>query len=602
MKLKRTLIAGTTAIITVFTMSAMSVSTIAGTHTVSTGTELKDKFNNDSESVVIINLSGNIEDLKELELQAGAGQKYTINGIDYVIKSFVIISGGGDFGENKGEVTINSNIESETDGLEAKDAVNVTVNGNVTSEQYGVKTYDQSKVTVTKDVESGINGATAYDESEITVGGNIDAEHNGVVAKGNSKATVKGNVNADGDGVVAYDESEITVEGNVEAGVTGVVARGESEVTVIRDVSGRDGNSEVDYTNPEDHSDGALGISAYDLSNVTVGGNVSGGGGHGTKARGGIGVYAAASANVEVTGNVTGGSVKANPDTEADPNEVSRGGKGVEMEASAKVTVHGDVSGGSTEGDKGIGGAGAYITLVPYEVADDEEIPAKGKLYVKGTISGGESTAKSGTSGAGVEYIADGDLVPVVTTWKVQSGGEDVSPVVANISEVVAEALNDQHNYIVRIKTSENGMVEIDNPTYNPGETMIITPTPNDGYEVSSVMVNGEEITPVDGVYSYVMYEYGGIEISAEFTAIEQEETTDNEDTDDTNKNNTEKVDSNNDVDLAKAMPKEADTAKSMAPDTGDDSKTTVWSVMTLIATGGLVSVIAAVKKRRNNK
>ena len=752
MKLKRTIIAGTTAIAAVVAMSATSVSTFAGTHNnVNSGTQIESIFNTDTDTEVIINLSGNIEELKELK--AGVGQKYTINGKEYIIKSVVVISGGGDDGDRKGEVIINSDIKSEDDALVTKDKVKVTVNGDVTAEdgdgvyaqnesvvqingnvkaEYdGVYAEDKSNVTVEKNVGAGYDGVVALGESTVTVKGNVKAEYDGVYtadksnvtveknveagddgvsARDESTVTVKGNVEAGDDGVSARDESTVTVKGNVEAGKYGVYAEGESNVTVKGDVSGKDGNpNNVDYDDPDDYSDGGNGVYANGSSNVTIGGNASGGNSYGTFGYGGNGVEAYESANVTVHGEVTGGNVKARSSTKANEGDESRGGNGVEMDASANVTVYGNVTGGSTNGDKGKGGAGAYIYLIPYDATNEEEIPTRGKLYVEGTISGGKSTStgRNGKSGAGIEYEIgpdydidvlvpeffdelntqpsefvkelleiseyDGELIleylgyesddireiideyekglakliaeklgresfdlnseedmglmdeefssqdkmpsfkkqlieyhnnifkvysdmyyqkivdgaPVVTTWKVEAGGKYVSPVVADLGEVIAEALNNQHNYLVRIISSENGTVEIDNPTYNPGETIIITPTPNEGYKIASVMVNGVEITPIDGVYSYIMPEYGGVEISAVFTAIDKEMADD-----------TEKVEPNNDVELAKDV-----SIKNTAPDTGDNSRGTVWSVLTLIATGGLVSGIAAyVKKRKNNR
>ena len=641
MKLKRTIIAGTTAIAAVVAMSATSVSTFAGTHNnVNSGTQIESIFNTDTDTEVIINLSGNIEELKELK--AGVGQKYTINGKEYIIKSVVVISGGGDDGDRKGEVIINSDIKSENNALVTRDKVNVTVNGDVTAENgTGVTAGDESvvqingnvkgkmgvratageesakgpTVTVEENVEVRNAGVGAMGKSVVTVKGNVDAGAYGVMAVGGeeigeSTVTVKGDVDAGAYGVVAEGKTTVTVEGDVDAGVAGVLTYGELEgegptVTVMCDVSGKDGNpDEVDDEDPYSSSDGGNGVVSYGVSNVTVGGNVSGGKGYGTLADGGYGVTAYGPSNVTVKGNVTGGNVEANAKTKNEEEYGNYAGNGVDMDNYAKVTVYGDVTGGSTNADKGGGGAGAYISLVPYDFEEGEERLAKGKLYVQGTISGGESTGTDGESRAGIEYSTRRmkdmlasyveeevdeilDMAPVVTTWKVESGGEDVSPIIADLGEAIAEALNDQHNYLVRINSSENGTVEIDNPTYNPGDTIIITPTPNDGYKLVSVMVNGEEITPVDGVYSYVMPEYGGVEISAVFTAIEKETADD-----------TEEVKLNSGVELAKDV-----STKSTTPETGDSSKSTVWSVITLIATGGIVSGIVALhKKRKNNR
>ena len=731
MKLKKTILAGTVAIVSAV---VMSTSAFAATHNnIDTGEKLVEAFNNDTDREVIINLTGDIDKLEELK--AGIGQKYTINGVDYVIKSVVIISGGGNDEENEGGVTIKTNIESEGDALRTSGNTNVTVEGNVTSEGgTGVTATDKSTVQVKGNVESEDTAVNTSGESSVKVEGDVtstddDAVHtdgksnvevtgdvtagmDGVDANGESTVTVNGNVTADNNGINAGGTSKVDVTGNVTGGETAINAYNNTTVTVNGDVSGKDGDpKDVDYTDPIDYSDGGSGIAANDSSSVTVNGNVSGGNSYGTYGCGGEGVGAYDSSTVKVTGNVTGGNVEAEPTTKSDGDYASQAGVGVVMQNSANVTVGGDVIGGSTNGDKGEGGAGATITFIPIR-SDGEEKKTNGKLYVSGIIAGGESTGTDGTSGVGVGYYIFGSdykesfyLIPedveaegeksadiayslygyssyaignkllvslnyseddikniidsyrnelkdliikttgiqnislddktkleeslskldqnvqdtlnklmfehynntfrkyveiaaqktvdkligddaLVTAWSIQSGGEDVSTVTADIGGLAAQALNNKHNYLVRVNSSDNGTIEIDKQSYNPGETIIITPTPNDGYKVSSVMVNGEEITPVDGVYSYVMPEYGGVEISAEFVTID----------------NGGKSDSDADIDLNTDTADESATKNDTTPNTGDSSKGAMWNVVTLIASGGLISgIVALLKKKRNN-
>jgi len=54
-------------------------------------------------------------------------------------------------------------------------------------------------------------------------------------------------------------------------------------------------------------------------------------------------------------------------------------------------------------------------------------------------------------------------------------------------------------------ESTGHGTVETDKLCANEGETVTLTITPDEGYAVKSVTVNGKEIDPVDGVYSFTM-------------------------------------------------------------------------------------------------
>ena len=58
----------------------------------------------------------------------------------------------------------------------------------------------------------------------------------------------------------------------------------------------------------------------------------------------------------------------------------------------------------------------------------------------------------------------------------------------------------------------------MDKQTAKAGETITITPKADEGYELSRVLVSGQEIKEVNGVYTYVVPEGGLVEVSAEFT------------------------------------------------------------------------------------
>ena len=74
--------------------------------------------------------------------------------------------------------------------------------------------------------------------------------------------------------------------------------------------------------------------------------------------------------------------------------------------------------------------------------------------------------------------------------------------------------------YTVTVKASENGTVTADKAIAVEGETVTLTATPADGYEVEAVTYSyGNEtktITDVDGVYSFTM-PAANVEVSAEF-------------------------------------------------------------------------------------
>lgn len=62
----------------------------------------------------------------------------------------------------------------------------------------------------------------------------------------------------------------------------------------------------------------------------------------------------------------------------------------------------------------------------------------------------------------------------------------------------------------------ENGTVVAENAMVKEGETVTLTVTPNSGYQVKSVYMNGATVEAVDGVYSFVMPSEN-VTISAEF-------------------------------------------------------------------------------------
>ena len=117
--------------------------------------------------------------------------------------------------------------------------------------------------------------------------------------------------------------------------------------------------------------------------------------------------------------------------------------------------------------------------------------------------------------------------LPTLTTWKIASGANNtINPVVAKLMNVdaglitdgeVITNLNSLHNFIVHLASTQNGSISVDKATAKPGETVTITATPDSGYKLASLNVTGAALSNQNGVYSFVMSEYGGVTVSATF-------------------------------------------------------------------------------------
>ena len=66
------------------------------------------------------------------------------------------------------------------------------------------------------------------------------------------------------------------------------------------------------------------------------------------------------------------------------------------------------------------------------------------------------------------------------------------------------------------LESGENGKVSVTNSTPAVGSEVVLNVTPDTGYEVDQVLVNGEEIEAVDGVYKTTMI-YDGLYVEATF-------------------------------------------------------------------------------------
>ena len=613
--------------------------------------KLSDAFE-DTDADVTIVLTGDIQFADSLT--AKEGQTYVINGREYTLTDVEFYG--------KGAVEINADVDNKDNGtaLDVTDA-KVTVNGNVTSDH---------------------DALDAYGEADVTVNGNATGDHDGVYASGEANVTVNGNVDAGRKGVYGKDESKITVNGNVDAGDTGVDARDDASVKVDGNVTGKDYEADPSAS----FSAGSVGVEASENATVEVTGDVKGGNITGEAVVGGEGVHAFDESKVTVGGNVTGGN--------ADGENKAVAGSGIVMDSTANVSVGGDAKGGNAKaGQYATGGSGVIIlclnandrrdadaysngeqiiingTLDGEIVPRDENTRKPGSLLVKGSVEGGKAVAPVAIEGAGVYYSFDqslydlimsgtdneafawnGDIiypdwndikkpyrnlfpsedvsdamlsiylssyhminileamaklgymteeqsqaaynaafaaflekfveaypeianyigsssgaemenflnslsaddaqkiwdmylealrpvldpyvkamnesvladsvVPTVTIWGAKSNGEQ-DPVTSSLGADLANLLNADINYIIRVLPSENGTLSADKETANPGETVTVTAKANAGYRIGKVMVSGKEIQGKDGVYTFTMPDYGYVEVSAEFVSTE---------------------------------------------------------------------------------
>lgn len=323
------------------------------------------------------------------------------------------------------------------------------------------------------------------------------------------------------------------------AAVQGVSAGGTVDLTVNGDVQGRSGNpDEVNYSDPYDFSDGFLAVNAYGSASVTVNGDASGGNAYGTYGYGGYGILAQGNSTVVINGNVTGGSVSGDPNTIADPEDVALGGEGIISLPGTTVTVNGNVTGGSVNTDQARAGNGIGI------VGTTDSETQLGIVTVTGTVTPGTSSTSTGTNGVAIYYAYQDQQEPGVPGEPQPFSEITPTPSIADAywptvivhklvinpdgiffngdgyltAEEIA-ALGTATNYLVYGTSGTGGSVIASSDTALAGDTVTLYPTAASGYKLVGIWVNGELITPVNGVYSFVMSE-GGADIISQFAPI----------------------------------------------------------------------------------
>ena len=462
---------------------------------------------------------------------------------------------------DKANVTVTGNVSAGDGGVEAEDQSTVKVDGNVTG---GVVASNDSKVHVTGDV-AGASGNP--DEVDMAHPTDYSDGETGVTAKNNAQVTVDGNVTGGdafgtygyaGDGVEARDQSNVTVGGNVSGG----------NVTADPSVDAYE-YDEGEY----DNSIAGNGVVMDATANVTVGGDVTGGATNGDHGQAGEGVVILSLNKNHVSGD------EQDPDNmqeEAKPGKlvvygtVSGGNALAEngQDGSGIYWSFSEDNDGPSDGDFNLPTdiwENTPVAVVIDAVRNNfegfyytygftfEQFQAALDAFEQDTLlplinaaTGGQAdnledalTAVENLDAeaaaalklqlvnaynaylddVAAKQIGDNMVLPEVTVWQVKSGDEQAPLFASSFSDEMTDLLGADTNYIVRVLDCENGQLIADKATAKAGETVTLIPKANDGYVLDQVLVSGVALEAVDGVYSFIMPEGGGIEVSATFVA-----------------------------------------------------------------------------------
>ena len=103
------------------------------------------------------------------------------------------------------------------------------------------------------------------------------------------------------------------------------------------------------------------------------------------------------------------------------------------------------------------------------------------------TESGSYTVGSGAFDLSNVQVVYDGDNSPISNLKVVQA--TNAAPT----------------TYAVTTAATENGTVAVDKETASEGETVTITTTPSEGYEVATVTAGGAEVTGADNTYTFTM-------------------------------------------------------------------------------------------------
>ena len=394
--------------------------------------------------------------------------------------------------ENGSSVTVGGNAENTnatTTGehvpntVLVKDDSSAKIGGDVDSTAYGVSATRGSEVEIGGSVHSDLRGVSARSDSKVSVGKDVISEdQEGVIAKEQSEVTVGGSINSFGTGVNSIDHSKVEVTGDVLTETTGVYAIGDSTVKVGGNVSGADYN--VLYAGDETFP--------VDNSSITVGGDV--------KADQGRAAVVNSGASITVEGSIT-----------------ATGAAAVDMTSDSNVTVKKDVTGDSglviRETSSQGGGAAVVLGTVTETAGDGYCITVSGDALTKEDVVKALPTIIVGElSSANQQYVE----------YKDKSGQGTLD------TNAVAQAIAEQILYHIEVQEAKNGNINLGGTkkeqgydVAHAGDTVTVTVTPDNGYEIKSV--DGGKATAVknaDGSWSITVPKTGGVSVSVIIEAL----------------------------------------------------------------------------------
>lgn len=612
-----------TTMLTAIAMAMMlPVTSLAANHTAGTFEELKTAFADTDEKIYIV-LTGDIEFTDGLETLTG--REYTIDGNTYVLVD-AYFYGSGDVTVNADVEAENS------DALTVGGNTSVTVNGDVTNDNNGsgVVAEENSKVTVNGDVTGGDGyydydnynyvygyGVCASDNASVTVDGDVNG-HDGTPDEYEGVMTDPEGYSDGRAGVYASGEASVNVTGDVTGGDAygtygyagdGVEARDNASVTVGGDISGGNVIADPDVIHEEySESEAGRAVIMDSTASVTAGGNVKGGDTNGDGGYAGAGVVIELelieyegdgteiinpAGKLEVGGSIAGGNSESGTDASA------------VYYVGEDIPYYGTVTAEEFENDEealeflfedsysGIGeacaaadastnkymnryneelvGAFAEATGIPEDDIYDYD---PNDLFV-GLSPDKKAELMETMVGVYNDIIKeinppearDSIVAPEVTVFGL-SAETGTSTVDGDIQKMLQDVLHSEFNYTVKVIEPENGTLTVEGDPAKAGETIIVNPKPNQGYKIAKVLLNGQELKAVNGVYSFVMPEDGLMEVSAVFEKETSEEVTTT-----------------------------VSATKGNTPKTGDNSH--VLMMLALMILSGTVIVIAGRKKAR---
>ncbi len=169
--------------------------------------------------------------------------------------------------------------------------------------------------------------------------------------------------------------------------------------------------------------------------------------------------------------------------------------------------------------------SGSISEIEVYRTAGDYDITV-------GYVEGGKVVPSVTTADAGEEVTLNVTPNTDYVVSSVKVNGTEVTPedgvyrfqMPANDVIVTAEfTSNAPAVYTVDIAATVNGKVESNKRIAVEGDTVTLFVTPDEGYRAKTVQVNGTAITPVDGVYSFIMPAETA-SVTAEFELIPETE------------------------------------------------------------------------------